>query len=78
MRRSTLILALCLLGGVAAAQPIPAGGLRQVTTDASLTGYGTLISPLKIRTCSTNEGLKFNGTTWELFGPIMSGEIGSM
>ncbi|RPH65001.1 MAG: hypothetical protein EHM89_00230 [Acidobacteria bacterium] len=64
-----LVIALLCAAGVAYAQPIPPGGLRAVTTDASLTGTGTSLLPLKIRTdCSTNDGLKWNGTTWVCTG----------
>lgn len=66
---------LCALTALASAQPVPPAGLRQVSHDTSLTGAGTLASKLGIRKdCSTNDGLKWDGDSWECTsGPSVTG-----
>lgn len=74
MSRALLVALLVACPIVADAQPVPSPGLRAVAHDASLTGNGTIASPLKIRTCSTNDGLKYDGATWICTGgPSVTG-----
>ena len=47
------------------AQPVPAGGLRSVTTQSEMTGSGTSSNPLGLRTtCDAAQVLQWNGSTW--------------
>jgi hypothetical protein len=66
MQRALVIALLCL-GGVASAQPVTSGGLRKVTHGVSLSGDGTVASPLSVRSdCADGEIIKWDAgsTAW--------------
>lgn len=66
MKRLLVAIALLWACREAYAQPTPVPGLKQVTSDDSLDGLGTIASPLKIRTCSDGFGLVYStgSGTW--------------
>jgi branched-chain amino acid transport system substrate-binding protein len=55
-----------------------AANLKNLELPTLLPGIKINTSPQDFYPIEQMQMMKFNGTTWELFGPIMSGEIGSM
>ena len=66
MKRLALAVLVALAWALpASAQPVPPGGLRKVTHDATLTGAGTLASALGLAPCgSAGETWIWNGSAF--------------
>jgi branched-chain amino acid transport system substrate-binding protein len=54
-----------------------AANLKDLKLDMLLPGITINTSPTDFYPIEQNQMMKFDGTKWETFGPIMSGEIGS-
>jgi branched-chain amino acid transport system substrate-binding protein len=54
-----------------------AASLKDLSLDLLLPGITINTSPTDFYPIEQNQMMKFDGTKWETFGPIMSGEIGS-